>query len=167
MTHSWSRLTTPMFCVSIRSDMGGVRLTRITDDPNSTTSEVLALLTLFPILLFVSCPWTVGTLLRVLQASYAALILVTREWTIIVMLLGQLSNELLNTVIKEFLRIERPKCECQATTRRPQLLNSLQWIWGKDMDSHHRIASTWGSLRPSSCCISPTDTHFPAMDLDW
>ncbi|KAG8905111.1 hypothetical protein FRB99_000675 [Tulasnella sp. 403] len=68
--------------------------THVLYDPRSTTSEVLALLTLSPILLF---------------ASYAALIVWTREITIIIMLLGQLSNEYLNYFIKQYYRIERPR----------------------------------------------------------
>ncbi|KIO30070.1 hypothetical protein M407DRAFT_5887 [Tulasnella calospora MUT 4182] len=67
--------------------------THVLYDPASTTSELLALFTLFPILLF---------------ASYAALVVVTRELTVGLMLIGQLANEVLNSFIKEYFKHERP-----------------------------------------------------------
>ncbi|KAG8961937.1 hypothetical protein FRC03_004801 [Tulasnella sp. 419] len=73
--------------------LASLDLTHVLYDSTSSTSEALAIITLTPILLF---------------ASYAALIVFNRELTIINMLIGQLSNEALNYVIKESIQVERP-----------------------------------------------------------
>ncbi|KAG9025834.1 hypothetical protein FRB95_009686 [Tulasnella sp. JGI-2019a] len=67
--------------------------THVLYNPDSTTSQLLAFVTLSPILLF---------------ASYAALVVWTRELTIILCLIGQLLNEALNNPIKRYFQAERP-----------------------------------------------------------
>ncbi|KAG8875200.1 hypothetical protein FRB97_005337 [Tulasnella sp. 331] len=68
--------------------------THVLYNPESTTSQLLAFVTLSPILLF---------------ASYAALVVWTRELTIILCLVGQLLNEALNNPIKQYFQAERPQ----------------------------------------------------------
>lgn len=81
----------------------------VADDDSSYFSLALALITLSPILLMVSPAYRAKyQLLSVIQASYAALAVQTREFLVIVMWAGQLFGELLNWVIKRAIKQDRP-----------------------------------------------------------
>ncbi|KAF9038497.1 hypothetical protein BJ165DRAFT_1531586 [Panaeolus papilionaceus] len=69
-------------------------LTHVLYDDSSYLSFALALVTLSPILL---------------MASYAALTVQVREYTILVMWTGQFFGEFLNAIIKDAVKQERPK----------------------------------------------------------
>ncbi|PPQ74336.1 hypothetical protein CVT24_000690 [Panaeolus cyanescens] len=69
-------------------------LTHVLYDDSSYLSFALALVTLSPILL---------------MASYAALAVQLREYTILVMWTGQFFGELLNSIIKDAIKQERPR----------------------------------------------------------
>ena len=68
-------------------------LTHILYDPTHPLSIPLTLLSLSPIFLFV---------------SYLTLVIFTRRFTILLLALGQIANELLNLVLKRVWRAERP-----------------------------------------------------------
>ena len=65
----------------------------------------------------------------------------TRELTVINMLVGQLLNEQLNNIIKELIKEERPLSERTFTVAWNHILTNTQKVMVPDMASHPPIAN--------------------------
>ena len=128
-----------------------------TDDADSHLSLGLALLTLSPILL---------------TASYASLVVFTRELTILIMCAGQLLCEASNYALKHSFKQPRPNGSSHVSDGANCGANRLPFCirgqvgWVTDTDSRRLTASGWRTLPRFSSATSDFVIASPPQATD-